>query len=167
MLSLPLLIKSGDNVTTSEEDENINRELSKYEPFVTKTRLVRDDLVVAKCCTEFSSASASNTGMELQENLKEKDGKANPTEDLDNASCPIGHFESRSYPLIEDAESNASAQKLNVPQFAEEKHRSMWILIHRHMIPDVSTELDSKLTCGDDEENHKNEGKQIMCCRKF
>ncbi|OIT27809.1 PREDICTED: uncharacterized protein LOC109213455 [Nicotiana attenuata] len=151
MLSLPLLINSDDNVT-------INRELSKNEPFAIKTRLVCDDLVAAKCSTDFSSASASDTGMELRENLKEKDGKANLTEHLDNASCPIGDSESRNYPLTEDAESNASVQKLNIPQFAKEKHRSMWSLIHRHMIPDVSTELDSKLTYGAGEENHKNEG---------
>ncbi|XP_049376086.1 calmodulin binding protein PICBP-like [Solanum verrucosum] len=133
-VALPLLIKPVDNdVTTGEEDEDINRELSKNEPSLTY------DLVEAKCSTEFSSASASNDTMKLVDNLQETDDKANPTEDVD---------------------PNASAKKLNIAQFSKEKHRSMWSLIHRHMLLDESTELDSKVIRGAEEDNYKDSGKK-------
>ncbi|KAG5583474.1 hypothetical protein H5410_054101 [Solanum commersonii] len=135
-LALPLLIKPVDNVvTTGEEDEDINRELSKNEPSLTY------DLVEAHCSTEFSSASASNDTMKLVNNLQEMDDNANPTEHVD---------------------PNASAKKLHIVQFSKEKHRSMWSLIHRHMISDESTELDSKVICGADEDNHK-DGSNKSC----
>ncbi|KAH0721280.1 hypothetical protein KY290_006203 [Solanum tuberosum] len=131
-IALPLLIKPVDNViNTGEEDEDINREPSKNEPSLTY------DLVEAKCSTEFSSASASNDTMKLVNNLQEMDDKANPTEHVD---------------------PNASAKKLHIVQFSKEKHRSMWSLIHRHMISDESTELDSKVTRGAEEDNHKDSG---------
>ncbi|KAK6778959.1 hypothetical protein RDI58_025677 [Solanum bulbocastanum] len=73
-----VLIKLVDNVvTTGEEDEDIDRELSKNEPSLTY------DLIEAKCSTEFSFASASNAIMKLIDNLQETDDKANPTEDVD------------------------------------------------------------------------------------
>ncbi|XP_055809211.1 calmodulin binding protein PICBP-like [Solanum dulcamara] len=122
------------NVTTCEEEENIKKEMSKNEPFAIRTTSLTDDFVEAKCCTEFPSASASIARMELEESLQETDGKANPTEDVD---------------------PNALAKKLHVAQFPKEKHRSMWSLFHRHMISDESTELDSKVIRGDDEEYHK------------
>lgn len=122
------------NVAICEEEENIKREMSKNEPFAIRTTSLTDDFVEAKCGTEFPSASASIARMELEESLQETDGKANPTEDVD---------------------PNASAKKLHVAQFPKEKHRSMWSLIHRHMISDESTELDSKVIRGDDEEYHK------------
>lgn len=121
-------------VITGEEDENIKKELSKNEPFAIGTTSLTDDLVEAKCSTEFSSASGSNARMELEESLLETDGKANPIEDID---------------------PSVSAKKLHVVQLPKEKHRSMWSLIHRHMISDESTDLDSKVTRGDDEEDHK------------
>ncbi|KAK4725410.1 hypothetical protein R3W88_028189 [Solanum pinnatisectum] len=131
-----VLIKPVDNVvTTGEEDEDIDRELSKNEPSLTY------DLVEAKCSTELSSASASNDTMKLVDNLKETDDKANPTEDVD---------------------PNALAKKLHIAQFLKEKHRSMWCLIHRHMLSDESTELDSKVIRGADEDNHK-DGSNKSC----
>lgn len=112
--------------------ENIKRELSENEPFaIGMTRSLTDDLVEAKCST---SDSASNARMELEESLLQPDGKANPTEDVD---------------------PSVSAKTLHLVQLPKEKHRSMWSLIHRHMISDESTDLDTKLTCGDD---HKDGG---------
>lgn len=135
-LALPLLIKPVDNVvTTGEEDEDINRELSNNEPSLTY------DLVEAHCSTEFSSASASNDTMNLVNSQQEMDDNANPTEHVD---------------------PNASAKKLHIVQFSKEKHRSMWSLIHRHMISDKSTELDSKVIHGADEDNHK-DGSNKSC----
>ncbi|TMW98539.1 hypothetical protein EJD97_003906 [Solanum chilense] len=131
-----VLIKPVDNVvTTGEEVEDINRELHKIE-----TSLIYD-LVEAKCSTEVSSALASNDTMELVDNLQETDDKANPTEDVD---------------------PNASSKKLHVAQLPKEKHRSMWSLIHRHMISEKSTELDSKVIRGTDEDNHK-DGSNKSC----
>ncbi|KAJ8570437.1 hypothetical protein K7X08_037409 [Anisodus acutangulus] len=71
------------------EDEIINRELSKNEPFAIKQSSVSDDFIEAKCSTKFSSASACNGAMELEENLQEKDDKATSNEDLDRPSCSI------------------------------------------------------------------------------
>ncbi|KAJ8570448.1 hypothetical protein K7X08_037420 [Anisodus acutangulus] len=113
-ISLPLPIKSVDNVTTAEEDEIINRELSKNEPFAIKQSSVSDDFIEAKCSTKFSSASACNGAMELEENLQEKDDKATSNEDLDRPSCSIGDSESRNYTPTENAEPNASANNLHV-----------------------------------------------------
>ncbi|XP_015089487.1 calmodulin binding protein PICBP-like [Solanum pennellii] len=128
-----VLIKPVDNVvTTVVEVEDINRELHKNE-----TSLIYD-LVEAKCRTEVSSALASNDTMELVDNLQETDDKANPTEDVD---------------------PNASSKKLHVAQLPKEKHRSM---IHRHMISEESTELDSKVIRGTDEDNHK-DGSNKSC----
>ncbi|KAJ8570446.1 hypothetical protein K7X08_037418 [Anisodus acutangulus] len=154
-ISLPLPIKPVDNVTTAEEDEIINRELSKNEPFAIKQSSVSDDFIEAKCSTKFSSASACNGEMELEENLQEKDDKATSNEDLDRPSCSIGDSESRNYTPTENAEPNASANNLHVARLPKGKHRRMWTLIHRHVISDEYTESDSKVTCGADEENHK------------
>ncbi|KAJ8534472.1 hypothetical protein K7X08_016200 [Anisodus acutangulus] len=148
-ISLPLPIKPVDDVTTAEEDEIINRELSKNEPFAIKQSSVSDDFIEAKCSTKFSSASACNGAMELEENLQEKDDKATSNEDLDRPSCSIGDSESRNYTPTENAEPNASAKNLHVARLPKGKHRSMWTLIHRHMISDEYTESDSKVTCGD------------------
>ncbi|KAK4720798.1 hypothetical protein R3W88_011031 [Solanum pinnatisectum] len=94
-----VLIKPVDNVvTTGEEDEDIDRELSKNEPSLTY------DLVEAKYSTELSSASASNDTMKLVNNLQETDDKANPTKDV---------------------HPNALAKKLHIAQFSKEKHMSM------------------------------------------
>ncbi|KAJ8570438.1 hypothetical protein K7X08_037410 [Anisodus acutangulus] len=137
------------------EDEIINRELSKNEPFAIKQSSVSDDFIEAKCSTKFSSASACNGAMELEENLQEKDDKATSNEDLDRPSCSIGDSESWNYTPTENAEPNASAKNLHVARLPKGKHRSMWTLIHRHVISDEYTESDSKVTCGADEENHK------------
>ncbi|KAM3309404.1 hypothetical protein P3S67_011148 [Capsicum chacoense] len=122
-----LLIKPVDTDTTVEEDDNIceEEEPSKNEPFAIKKSSESEDLV-----EPFAR-------MELEESLQEKDGKANPTEDVDH---------------------NASSKELHVAQLPKENHRSMWSLIHRHMIPDESTELDSEVSRGADEENDKDEG---------
>ncbi|KAJ8570440.1 hypothetical protein K7X08_037412 [Anisodus acutangulus] len=137
------------------EDEIINRELSKNEPFAIKQSSGSDDFIEAKCSTKFSSASACNGAMELEENLQEKDDKATSNEDLDRPSCSIGDSESWNYTPTENAEPNASAKNLHVARLPKGKHRSMWTLIHRHVISDEYTESDSKVTCGADEENHK------------
>ncbi|KAJ8570443.1 hypothetical protein K7X08_037415 [Anisodus acutangulus] len=137
------------------EDEIINRELSKNEPFAIKQSSVSDDFIEAKCSTKFSSASACNGAMELEENLQEKDDKATSNEDLDRPSCSIGDSESWNFTPTENAEPNASAKNLHVARLPKGKHRSMWTLIHRHVISDEYTESDSKVTCGADEENHK------------
>ncbi|PHT44819.1 hypothetical protein CQW23_13977 [Capsicum baccatum] len=122
-----LLIKPVDTDTTVEEDDNIceEEEPSKNEPFAIKKSSESEDLV-----EPFAR-------MEPEESLQEKDGKANPTEDVDH---------------------NASCKELHVAQLPKENHRSMWGLIHRHMIPDESTELDSEVSRGVDEENDKDEG---------
>ncbi|KAJ8570436.1 hypothetical protein K7X08_037408 [Anisodus acutangulus] len=95
------------------EDEIINRELSKNEPFAIKQSSVSDDFIEAKCSTKFSSASACNGAMELEENLQEKDDKATSNEDLDRPSCSIGDSESWNYTPTENAEPNASAKNLH------------------------------------------------------
>ncbi|PHU05958.1 hypothetical protein BC332_26780 [Capsicum chinense] len=123
-----LLIKPVDTDTTVEEDDNIceeEEEPSKNEPFAIKKSSESEDLV-----EPFAR-------MELEESLQEKDGKANPTEDVDH---------------------NTSSKELHVAQLPKENHRSMWSLIHRHMIPDESTKLDSEVSRGADEENDKDEG---------
>ncbi|CAN4109183.1 unnamed protein product [Withania somnifera] len=140
ILSLPLLLKPSENVTTDEEVEKISGEPSTNEPFAIKRNSDSDDLVEAKCSIEFSSASASNTRMELEEKLQEIDGKANPTEDFD---------------------LNDSAKTLHIANIRKEKRRSMWSLIHRHMIFDESTELVSKVTREADKENHEDGGNKL------
>ncbi|MCD7459287.1 hypothetical protein HAX54_040546 [Datura stramonium] len=120
-----------------------NGELSKDGgAFTTRTRPVFDIFYGAKCSNEISSISASNIQLEHGD-MQEKDGKADPNEDLVRTSGLVGDSKSKNCPPVEVAEP-------------KKKYMNMWSLIRRHMVSDASAEPENKPASGaNDEENHQ------------
>lgn len=108
---------------TSGNDESNSRELSKDGPFTITTRPVFDIFYGSKCSNEISSVSASN--------MQEKDGKADPNEDLDHTSGRLEDSESKNCPPVEVTEP-------------KRKYVNMWSLIRRHMVSDASAEPENE-----------------------
>lgn len=127
---------------TSGNNESNNGELSKDGPFAIRTRPVFDIFYGAKCSNEISSISASNIQLELGD-MQEKDGKADPNEDLDRTSGLVGDSKSKNCPPVEVAEP-------------KKKYMNMWSLIRRHMVSDASAQPENKPDSGaNNEENHQ------------
>ncbi|XP_055800654.1 uncharacterized protein LOC129870089 [Solanum dulcamara] len=123
-----------ESAAKSGNDKSNNRELSKDGSFTITVRPVFDIFYGAQCSNEISSVSASN--------MQDKDGKADPNEDLDSTSGPVGDSKSKNCPPVEVSEPK--------------KYMNMWSLIRRHMVSDSSAEPETKpANRANDEENQQ------------
>ncbi|MCD7452693.1 hypothetical protein HAX54_017753 [Datura stramonium] len=114
------LLKQGDSVSTSGEDGSSKREFSKVGLSSPPARdrclifLVEQNI---KHVTASPAISASNIQLEHGD-MQEKDGKADPNEDLVRTSGLVGDSKSKNCPPVEVAEP-------------KKQHMNMWSLIRR------------------------------------